>query len=485
MSIPLNLVLAFMAGSALGVVGAWLITRSLGRQDAALAAAALQAQAELAGNRATSLERRVKEREADLETARRALEAQAAELRSLGETRASQETLLEAERQGYRERLADFERAEQRLREAFSALAAGALQANREAFLSLATTKFQEFRSEAATDLDGRRRSIDDVLDPMREKLSKVEATLSAVEEARREAYGGLKEQLTRLDRETGSLATALRAPHVRGKWGEFQLKRVVEMAGMQEHCDFDEQATVTTDGVALRPDLVVRLAGGRSIIIDAKASMSAYQDAFEQADPEARERKLKEHAAQVREHIRRLSAKSYWDQFEDTPDFVVLFLPAEPFFSTALQYDPDLLEFGAASRVIPASPLTLLALLRTVAHGWRQEKLAQNAEAIRDLGRELYERLCVMGDHFVRLGDRLNGAVQAHNSVVASLEGRVLVTARKFKDLGVSSTKDLEPVSPVEHMTRQLQAPDLTGEVPAVAVEADVVGEPGEEPRC
>jgi len=484
MTVPLNLVLALVAGAALGAASAWLVARARGRQEAALAAAALQAQAELAGGRAAGLERRVKDREADLETARHALEAQAVEIRSLAEARASQDATMEAERKGYQERLADFERAEQRLREAFSALAAGALQANREAFLSLATTKFQEFRSEAVTDLDGRRRSIDGVLEPMREQLTKVEATLSAVEEARREAYGGLKEQLTRLDRETGSLATALRAPHVRGKWGEFQLRRVVELAGMEQHCDFDEQSTVTTDGVALRPDLVVRLAGGRSIVIDAKASMSAYQEAFEQADPEARERKLKEHAAQVREHVRKLSAKSYWDQFADTPDFVVLFLPAEPFFSTALQYDPDLLEFGAASRVIPASPLTLLALLRTVAHGWRQEKLAQNAEAIRDLGRELYERLCVMGDHFGRLGDRLNAAVQAHNGVVASLEGRVLVTARKFKDLGVSSTKDLEALSPVEHVTRRLQAPELVGDPSAGAVEAEVVRDVREQPR-
>jgi len=484
MSVPLNVLIAAGLGVLAGTVVAWLIAHARGRQMAALGAAALQAQADVAQGQITGLERLVRDRDADLETARRALEAHAAELRGLGEARASQESLIRAERQSYKDRLADFDRAELRLREAFGALAAGALQANREAFLSLATTKFQEFRSEATTDLDGRRRSIDDVLDPMREKLSKVETTLAAVEEARREAYGGLKEQLTRLDRETGNLATALRAPHVRGRWGELQLRRVVEMAGMIEHCDFDEQASVATEGGLLRPDLVVRLAGGRSIVIDAKAPVSAYQEAFEQADPEGRERKLREHASQVREHVRKLAAKSYWEQFADTPDFVVLFLPAEPFFSTALQYDPDLLEFGAQLKVIPASPLTLLALLRTVAHGWRQEKLAQSAEAIRDLGRELYERLCVMGDHFVKLGSRLNAAVEAHNNVVASLEGRVLVSARKFKDLGVSSTKDLDALSPVEHVTRRLQAPELADDAAAVALEAEVVGESSAEPQ-
>ena len=483
MSVPLNVLIAAGLGVLAGTVVAWLIAHARGRQMAALGAAALQAQADVAQGQITGLERLVRDRDADLETARRALEAHAAELRGLGEARASQESLIRAERQSYKDRLADFDRAELRLREAFGALAAGALQANREAFLSLATTKFQEFRSEATTDLDGRRRSIDDVLDPMREKLSKVETTLAAVEEARREAYGGLKEQLTRLDRETGNLATALRAPHVRGRWGELQLRRVVEMAGMIEHCDFDEQASVATEGGLLRPDLVVRLAGGRSIVIDAKAPVSAYQEAFEQADPDGRERKLREHAVQVREHVRKLAAKSYWEQFADTPDFVVLFLPAEPFFSTALQYDPDLLEFGAQLKVIPASPLTLLALLRTVAHGWRQEKLAQSAEAIRDLGRELYERLCVMGDHFVKLGLRLNAAVDAHNNVVASLEGRVLVSARKFKDLGVSSTKDLDALSPVEHVTRRLQAPELMDDASAVALDAEVVADGSSEP--
>lgn len=449
MSVPLNVVVAALAGMVLGFMAAWLLARQRGRQAAALAAAALQAQSDVADSRVAGLERIVRDRES-----------------------------------GYQERLADFERADQRLREAFGSLAAGALQANREAFLSLATTKFQEFRTAATTDLDSRRKSIDAVLEPMHEQLTKVETTLAAVEEARREAYGGLREQLTRLDRETGNLATALRAPHVRGRWGEIQLRRVVEMAGMEEHCDFSEQTSIPAENGALRPDLVVHLAGGRSIIIDAKAPMSAYQEAFEQAEPEARERKLKEHAAQVREHMRKLSLKSYWEQFSDTPDFVILFLPAEPFFSTALQYDPDLLQAGAQANVIPASPLTLLALLRTVALGWRQQKLADSAEAIRDLGRELYDRLCVMGDHFVKLGSRLSGAVEAHNSVVASLETRVMVSARKFRDLGVSSSKELDALAPVELVPRRLQAADLADAASAPAVDAEIVGDDRAEPR-
>jgi DNA recombination protein RmuC len=479
MSISLDVLLAAVAGLLVGAGAAWRFGVARARAAVALAEAALQARVSQADERAAGFERLARERDADLQTARTALDAQADALRRAAEASGRLEATLASERKMAADRAADFERAGQTLRDAFDSMAGRALTQNNEAFLTLATTKFQEFRSEASTDLDARRRSINDVLEPMREKLGNVESTLAAVEQARREAFGGLKEQLERLDRETGSLANALRAPHVRGRWGEVQLRRVVEIAGMQEHCDFDEQATVSTDAGLLRPDLVVRLAGNRSIIIDAKAPVAAYQEAFEQTDPEARERKLKEHAGQVREHVRKLAAKSYWDQFADTPDFVVLFLPAEPFFSTALQYDPDLLEYGAQVKVIPASPLTLLALLRTVAHGWRQEKLAASAEAIQELGRELYERLCTMGDHFARLGSRLSGAVEAHNAAVASLEGRVLVTARKFKDMGVASTKDMEALSPVEHATRRLQAPDLdrAGVVPAL--EAEVVPEP------
>ncbi|MCX6551738.1 MAG: DNA recombination protein RmuC, partial [Acidobacteria bacterium] len=478
MSVSIDILIAALAGLLAGAAMAWFVARSRARQAVALAEASLQARVEQVEERSAGFERAVRERDADLQTARRALDAQAADLRVTGQERAGLEALLQAERLAARERVSDFERAGQALREAFTSLAAGALKDNSQAFLTLATTKFQEFRSEATTDLDGRRRSIDAVLEPMREKLGKVETTLAAVEEARREAFGGLKEQLEHLDRETGSLANALRAPHVRGRWGEVQLRRVVEMAGMEEHCDFSEQFSVTNEQGSQRPDMVVRLSGGRTIVIDAKAPLSAYQAAYEQTEPEARESKLREHAAQVREHVRRLASKAYWEQFPDAPDFVVLFLPAEPFFSTALQHDAELLEYGAANRVIPASPLTLLALLRTVALGWQQEKLARHAESIRDLGKELYERLCTMGDHVSGLGRKLNAAVESYNSTVASLEGRVLVSARKFKDLGVASTKELEAVETVEHVARQLQAADVAQPRAADAVDAVVIGE-------
>jgi DNA recombination protein RmuC len=303
----------------------------------------------------------------------------------------------------------------------------------------------------------------------MKESLGQVTATLGQVENSRREDYGRLAAQLTSLDRETSLLVRALRTPIGRGRWGEVQLRRVVEMAGMIERCDFDEQVSVRGDAGVQRPDLIIRLPGGKSIVVDAKAPLAAYLDALEVPDDSEREARLKHHAGQVRAHISQLSSKAYWQQFDPTPEFVVMFLPGEAFFGAALQYDPSLIEFGAERNVIAASPLTLLALLRTVAHGWTQEQLAENAKQISLLGRDLYDRLCKMVDHLIDLRRKLDGAVEAYNSTVGAIEGRVLPSARKLRELGVTATKDLETLAPVEVATRRLQAPEF----------ADVVGEP------
>ncbi|MBT8227867.1 MAG: DNA recombination protein RmuC [Dactylosporangium sp.] len=303
---------------------------------------------------------------------------------------------------------------------------------------------------------------------PLREALSRYEQRVGELERDRVGAYQSLREQVRsmaevsgELRTETRQLVAALRAPQVRGRWGEHQLRRIVEAAGMLEHCDFGEQVTGSTDAGTVRPDLVVRLHGGRQVVVDAKAPFEAYLSAMEARDEPTRARHLAQHARHLRAHIDALGAKAYWAAFEPAPEFVVLFIPADPFLDTALQQEPALLEHAFTRDIVLATPSTLVALLRTIAYAWRQEALAHNALAVHTLGRELYTRLSTMGDHFAKVGASLGGAVGAYNRAIGSLESRVLVSARKLADLGVSAA-DLATPAQVETAPRQLQAPEL-----------------------
>jgi DNA recombination protein RmuC len=378
---------------------------------------------------------------------------------------------LDAERTAGEEKLALLRDAETRLKEVFGSLSRAALESNAESFLRLANTKFEQLHQQASGDLSQRQQAIAEVLQPLREALAKVDTKLQDVEKERVGAYASLHEQIRslaltqqNLQQETSKLVTALRTPHIRGRWGEIQLRRVVELADMLEHCDFVEQPSAATENGRLTPDLIVRLPGGKNIIVDAKAPLAAYLDALEVTDEEARAARLRDHARQVRQHMEALGSKAYWDQFDHTPDMVFMFLPGETFFSAALQHDPSLIEYGVARRVIPASPTTLIALLRAVAYGWQQETLAENAQAISALGRDLFDRVRVMAEHLQKLGKSLAGSVESYNRTVRSMESRVLVTARKFRELGVSSPEDLPELEPIERVPQAVGQPEITG---------------------
>jgi DNA recombination protein RmuC len=348
----------------------------------------------------------------------------------------------------------------------FQALSAEALARNNQAFLDLARANLAEAQTAARGDLEKRQQAFAELVSPVRASLDKVDARMQALETARASAYAGLQEQVRglaegeqQLRAETGKLVTALRSPAARGNWGEMQLRRVVEMAGMVDRCDFQTQATFTGEDGRQRPDLVVHLPAGKTVVVDAKTPLDGYLRAIEAVDDAARKACLADHARQVRAHLTALSRKSYWEQFEQAPEFAVLFLPGECFFSAALEADPSLIEFGAGQNIILATPTTLIALLRTVAYGWQQEKLAENAAEIAKLGKDLYERLSVMGGHIGGVGKGLERAVDEYNKAVGSLETRVMVSARRFAELKtVAAGAELAELKPVEKRVRRIE---------------------------
>ena len=328
-----------------------------------------------------------------------------------------------------------------------------------------ATRQRESFVALSTEVLQNSQKSFLDLVRPVEASLKQVDEKLRAMEREREGAYRELKSQVVtmgqaseRLRTETATLSQALRAPHTRGRWGEIHLKRVVELSGMQAHCDFVEQTTISAEGGALRPDLIVHLPGGKRLVVDAKVPLTSYLEAQEATDDALRERKLGEHARQVKERITGLSQKSYWEQFDESPEFVVLFIPGESFFSAAVQRDPELLEYGFGRGVVPASPTNLIALLKTVHYAWRQEKVAANAAEIRDLGADLYDRIVTMTGYFKELGASLDGTTRSYNQAIASLTSRVLVSARKMKELGAGGPREIPELEPIEReSTRQV----------------------------
>ena len=367
------------------------------------------------------------------------------------------------------------------LKDEFKALSADALSATSRSFLELANENLEKIHERAQGDLDARRKAVDTLVQPIVESLVKVDGKLGEIELERERAYSALNEQLRglvethlpMLHAETAKLVQSLRQPAARGRWGEMQLRRVVEMAGMLEHCDFLEQQWGEGEDGRTRPDLVVKLPGGRQIVVDSKAPLTAYLDAHDAADDAARAAHLKRHAQLVRSHMTALGRKAYWETFSPSPELVVMFLPGEMLYSAALQSDPELIEAGANERVLIATPTTLIALLRAVALGWREEALARNAEEVADLGKQLYERIGKLASHWTDVGSKLEKTVAAYNASVGTLEGRVLVTARRFKELGVATEDgEIEAPEPVDTVPRALQAPELVTSGPTASVE-------------
>jgi len=450
----MNVVVAiglFVVGVALGAVFATLAARS----------------------RTAALEERSATLEADCARLRTHSTTQLGDYNALLASNASLQATLDSERRNAEEKLQLLTQASEEMRAQFESLAARALQDNNTNFLQLAKATLERQQVEAKGELEKREQAVKTMVEPIAQSLKQVDEQVRALEEKRAQAYGTLSTQVASLletqkalQAETGNLVKALREPQARGRWGEVQLRRVIELAGMSEHCDFDEQVTVIGDERRIRPDVVVKLPGEKQVVIDSKAPIVAYLAALEAPDEVTRNTCLASHARQVKAHIDGLGSKRYWQQFAATPEFVVLFLPGEVFFRAAMDADPELIEYGVAQKVILASPTTLIALLKAVAYGWNQKNLAESARKISEAGKTLYERLCAMTRHLEDLGKRLDGAMNSYNAAVGSMQKRVFPVARKFAELDKSlEAEELPDLEPLEKSARQLDAHDWRDE--------------------
>lgn len=473
MEINLISIVLLLIGLGIGALAVWFVLRS--KADQSYQAAKAEGAAQLA-----AFQERVAAREQELRKLQHLFEKSAAESETLKDKNSHLKAELEGERRAATERRESFKQAAEELSEKFKALSRDALKDNNQSFLELARATLGKFQETAKGDLELRTRAIDQLVKPLKDSLEKVDGKIGELEKARAGAYSELREQVkalctsqSQLQAETGNLVKALRVPHVRGRWGEIQLRRVVELAGMLQYCDFVEQETVATEDSRIRPDLIVRLPGNRTIVVDSKVPFDAFYESISTNDEVIRAAKLKEHARLVRTHITALSRKSYWETVQPTPEFVLLFLPGETFYSAALENDPKLIEDGVSQGVIIATPTTLIALLKAVSYGWRQEQMAENAQEVSNLGKTLYDRLRVFTSYFADIGKGLDRALESYNRGVGSLEARVLVTARKFKERGALAGEDIETLEPIDKTARALSLdegglfPDLVaGEV-------------------
>ena len=474
----LMLILMLLTGIAVGAVAVWWTFRTrvahsyeLGRSENSTALAAYQ--------------ERLAAREQELVSLKDLRFKETGERDRLQEQITKLSAQLEGERRAAHERKESFQQAADELATKFKALSRDALKDNNQSFLELARATLERFQETAKGDLESRQKAIDQLVRPLKESLEKVDGRIGEIEKQRAGAYSELREQVKglatsqlQLQNETGNLVKALRTPHVRGRWGEIQLRRVVELAGMLQYCDFVEQETVTTDDGRIRPDVIVHLPGNRIIVVDSKVPFEAFYESISAPDEETRLQKVKEHARLVRTHIVALSRKSYWESVQPTPEFVLLFLPGETFYSAALENDPKLIEDGVGQGVIVATPSTLIALLKAVSYGWRQEQMATNAQEVSKLGKDLYDRLRTFTNYFADIGKGLDRALESYNKGVGSLEARVLVTARKFKERGAISGEEIETVEPLDKTARALSL-DEGGLFPdLVAAESDAAEE-------
>lgn len=455
----------FLLGLGLGLAAGGVVLWLLGRGAAARIRAEADRDLATLRERTMAMATQIEALRASLATRDEQLAALQRDLPRAAAREAELLATLQKEREATAEKLALLEQARTALADAFKALAADALSRNNQSFLELATTALASIQEQSRGDLSKRQQAIDELVRPVRDTLELFNRRVGELEQARAGAYASLIEQVgslrtaqEQLQKETGTLARALGAPQIRGRWGELTLRRVVELAGMQRYCDFDEQVNLPGEEGRLRPDMVVRLPGGRCVAVDAKAPLNAYLEAMHATEDAARRVKLADHARRIQEHIKALAAKSYWERLVPAPEFVVLFLPGESFYSAALEADPSLIETGSDQRVILATPTTLIALLKAIAFGWRQEALAENAQKISELGRDLYKRLADMTGHFEELGDRLGKATESYNKAMGSLETRVLVSARRFEELQAAAPdKSIPLLEPVEITPRKL----------------------------